>query len=421
MLIKLSSVLIFVSAYNASAASCGNHGATRCLSANGISASFVKCEYGVEVQYECDGRNLCYGSGTSGVMCIEKPLASKRQTISSSTFGGYESSMNQLIDGINGNTNSLNMWLKSARTAMFTDRNAIANVATAMNRGISAKASSIGNGINSVNNLRNTASGQNTIIANARKFMVAASANKNDFGYFMSDLSNNAATSVSNRQGLSSMVTNTYSTGRNPLSSSAQTSIVSALNNLRAITTIYHPSTFGAIFRGDMLPSKLGPQIYRGTNGDANATDAMVASMMTQLKGRTSGLAGFYTAAAVVSKNVASNANANIIQTIVNKYKSGRPSGVSMADSINGIANVFANVGTRYNTQINSIVTQYTRDSGVICEGCGAPPDCGCNNNNFNALVIAILLLIISGMITTPSSSCCYSSSNLFATRSLIA
>ncbi|OMJ20306.1 hypothetical protein AYI70_g4194 [Smittium culicis] len=421
MLIKLSSVLLFVSAYSTSAASCGNHGATRCLNANGVSASFVKCEYGVEVQYECEGRNLCYGSGTSGVMCIEKPLASKRQTTSSSTFGGYESSMNLLIDGINGNTNSLNTWLKNARSAMFTDRNSISNVATAMNRGIAAKATLIGNGINGVNNLRKTASGQNAIIASAKKFMIAASSNKNDFGYFMSELSNNAANSVTNRQGLSSMVTKTYSTGNNPLSSSAQSSVVSALNNLRAITTIYHPSTFGAIFRGSMLPSTLGPQIYRGTNGDANATDAMVASMMTQLKGRTSGMAGFYTAAAVVSNNVAANANANIIQTIVNKYKSGRPTGVGLADSINGIANVFANVGTKYNTQINSIVNQYSRDSGVICEGCGAPPDCGCNDNNFNALVIAILLLIISGMITTPSSSCCYSSKNLFATRSLIA
>ncbi|OMJ29047.1 hypothetical protein AYI69_g1461 [Smittium culicis] len=421
MLIKTVSILVVALAYNTSAASCGNHGATRCLSANGLGSTFVKCEYGVEVEYECEGSNLCYGSGTSGVMCIAKPQASKRQTSSSSTFGGYEGSINQLIDGVNGNTNSFNSWLKSARAAMFTNKNAISNVATAMNKGIIAKSSNIGSGINNLKNLRTTAAGQNTIITNARKFMVAATANKNDFGYFMSDISNNAANSVVNRQGLASMLTNTYSAGKNPITAAGQNSVVSALNNLRAITSIYQPKTFGAIFKGGLLPATIGPQLYRGTNGDVNATDAMFTSMFSQLKGRTSGLAGFYTAAAVTSNNVAANVNSGVISKVLGKYRSSRPTGVGLADTINGVANVFANVGTRYNTQVSQIVNRYSADSEVICPGCGAPPDCNCNDEDFNALMLSILLLLSAGLIGTPSTSCCYSSKNLFAARSLVA
>ncbi|OMJ13447.1 hypothetical protein AYI70_g8492 [Smittium culicis] len=421
MFIKTVSILVVALAYNTSAASCGNHGATRCLSANGLGSAFVKCEYGVEVEYECEGSTLCYGSGTSGIMCIAKPQASKRQTTSSSTFGGYEGSINQLIDGVNGNTNSLNSWLKNARASMFTDKNAISNVAAAMNKGIIAKSANIGNGINNLKNLRTTAAGQTTIINNAKKFMVAATANKNDFGYFMNDISNNAANSVANRQGLSSMLTNTYASGKNPITAAGQNSVVSALNNLRAITSIYTPRTFGAIFKGGLLPATIGPQLYRGTNGDVNATDAMFTSLLSQLKGRTSGLAGFYTAAAVTSNKVAANVNPGVISKVLGKYRSSNPSGVGLADTINGVANVFANVGTKYNAQVSQIVNQYTRDAEVICPGCGAPPECNCNDEDFNALLLSILLLLSAGLIGTPSTSCCYTSKNLFAARSLVA
>ncbi|OMJ22165.1 hypothetical protein AYI69_g5501 [Smittium culicis] len=421
MLIKTSLFLLSVNAYTVFSASCGNHGAARCLQANGISQNYVKCEYGVEVEYECESGNLCYGSGTSGVMCIEKPLASKRQSESTSTFGGYESSIIQLIEGFNGNVNSLNAWLISARSAMFIDKNAIYNVAVAMNKGMSIKSTSIGNGINNLKNLRTTPEGQTTIINNARKFMTAAIANKNDIGYFMSDVSNNAAISDLSRQGLSSMITNLYATGKNPITAAGQNSVINALNNLRAITTIYQPRTFGSIFRGGLLPATVGPQLYKGANGDYNSTDAMVTSMLSQLKGRTSGMSGFYAASVVVSNNVARNINPNIIATILNRYRSKNTSGVGLADTINGIANVFSNINTRYNSQVTQIVRAYSSDSDVLCPGCETPPDCGCTDDNFNALVLAILLLVASGLIGAPTTSCCYSSSNLFASRSLVA
>ncbi|OMJ25890.1 hypothetical protein AYI70_g590 [Smittium culicis] len=421
MLIKTSVFLLSVYAYTASTASCGNHGAARCLQANGLSQTYVKCEYGVEVEYECESGNLCYGSGSSGVLCIEKPLASKRQTASTSSFGGYERNIIQLIEGINGNSNSLNSWLISARSAMFTNKNAISDVAEAMNKVLSIKFTTIGNGINDLKDLRTTAAGQTKIINNAKKFMVAAIPNKNDFGYFMNDISNIAATSDISRQGLSSMITNLYKTGDNPITAAGQNSVIAALNNLRAISTIYHPKTFGAIFRGGLLPATIGPQLYKGTNGDSNSTDAMIASMLSQLEGRTSGMAGFYAASVVVCNNIAGNVNPGIIKSILDKFKSKNNSGVGLADTINGVANVIGSIGTRYNSQFNQIVATYSTNSGILCPGCGAPPDCGCDNDNFNALVLAILLLVASGLFATPTTSCCYTSSNLFASRSLVA
>ncbi|OLY80319.1 hypothetical protein AYI68_g5587 [Smittium mucronatum] len=420
MFIKSFSLLVAIFSYTASAGSCGNHGAARCVSANGVSSSFVKCEYGNEVTYNCADDRMCYGSGVSGVMCIKKSLASKRQTTSSSTFGGYEANMNQLIDGMNGNVNSLNTWLNSARQSMFTNKNSIPNMAAAMNKGIKAKSSTIGSGINNALNMRTTTAGRTTIIQNARKFMGAANSNQNDIGYFFSDLTNNAALYPTARTGIAQMMTNTYSTSKNPVTASGQNNVVSALTNLQAATLIYQPTTFGAIFRNGLTPSQLGPQLYRSTNGDANSTDALLVSAMKQVQGRTSGLAGYFAAAARTSNSVAANVSPAIITNVLNRYRTVKPTGVGLADTINGVANAFVKIGTKYNTQVSNIVNTYSADDTVLCPGCGAPPDCGCNDSNFNGLLLSVLLLLIASLTTSPSSGCCYSSSSVFTTRALM-
>ncbi|OLY82991.1 hypothetical protein AYI68_g2880 [Smittium mucronatum] len=420
MFIKFISALIAIFAYSTSAGSCGNHGAARCVSANGSSPSFVKCEYGNEVTYNCADDRMCYGSGVSGVMCIKKSFASKRQTTSSSTFGGYESNINQLIDGINGNVNSLNSWINSARQSMFTNKNSIPSMAAAMNRGINTKSSAIGSGINGALNMRTTTAGRASIIQKARKFMGAANTNQNDIGYFFSDLTNNAALNPTARIGVAQMMTNTYSTSKNQVTAAGQNSVVSALTNLQAATLIYHPSTFGSIFRNGLTPSQLGPQLYRATNGDSNSTDAMLVSAMKQVQGRTSGLAGFYAAAARTSNTVSANVSPAIINNVLNRYRTVRPSNVGIADTINGIANAFVKIGKKYNAQVSNIISAYSSNGNVICPGCGPPPDCGCTDSNFIALLIAIIILLITTLIITPSTGCCYSSSSIFTTRALM-
>ncbi|OLY80573.1 hypothetical protein AYI68_g5329 [Smittium mucronatum] len=420
MFIKSASAIIAIFAYSTSAGSCGNHGAARCVSANGSSSSFVKCEYGNEVTYNCADDRMCYGSGVSGVMCIKKNLASKRQTTSSSTFSGYEANMNQLIDGMNGDVNSLNTWLNSARQSMFTNKNTIPNIAIAMNKGINAKSSAIGNSINNALDMRTTTAGRTAIIKNAKKFMGAANSNQNDIGYFLSDLTNNAALNPNARVGLAQMMTNTYATSRKAITPAGQNNVISALTNLQAATLIYQPSTFGSIFRNGLTPSQLGPQIYRASNGDANGTDAMLVSAMKQVKGRTSGLAGFYAAAARPSNKVASNVSPAIINNVLNRYRTVRPSNVGIADTINGIANAFVKIGTKYNSQVDAIVRNYSDDEDVICPHCDPPSDCGCTDSNYNGLLLSVLLLLIASLTTSPSSGCCYSPKSVFTTRALM-
>ncbi|OLY80932.1 hypothetical protein AYI68_g4967 [Smittium mucronatum] len=412
MFINIVSVLLTAVAIS-SATTCSNSGAERCISSNGSSASYARCEFGNEVTYQCSEDSKCYGNGLTAIMCIDKPKVSKRQTSTSGDFGGYEPQINSFLAGMSGDASQLSNLINNARSSLYTNKNAIPNMSRALNGGLTKNSKSIASTLSSAPGKLSTTAGKTTAINGAKSFAGSLSQNQNSVSYLFTDVANVAATDSTSRQALSMLVGNTYgiNSGNTYKSASNVYAVQNSINYLSGVLNKYYPTTLGPTFSGSRSAGNIANTITQISNGNVNATDVLFSGIISNLKGRTSHITGFVAGATAATKQMMAYATPARMNTLQANY--GDTSSVlDLVNSLLGAGKFFTKKGSAYNAQIVALLQTYL--STMQTCGCGTGDD-----DSFNSLIALITALI--GLITiAPSTSCCYgnNASNIFA-RSL--
>ncbi|PVU89335.1 hypothetical protein BB561_005415 [Smittium simulii] len=382
--------------YGAIAIDCLNEGAKRCVESNGKSARFITCSNGKEVESMCKPGETCYGNGETGPMCINAPAFRKRQKLMKrdSAFGGYEPLINNFNDGLYGDGNSFGGFISNMRSMMFVDKNSLTDVSNSVSSGINDNKAKIASNAKDIGKLSQTANGRQEMISGAKRFSRSLNQNRADYSYLVTDVAVNSKTNKQSRDGLSRLMTNSFTTSAGGATGNSAISgqeTQQALSNLNVALNTFYPATLGKAFTGTFTPSNIAGNVASLSSGNANGTAQIFDSLVSNTKGGTQYLAPFTAAAVDLTDSTANFATPVRLNNVFRKYQ---PKGISDSNTvnfINGAANAAANSRGKFRSSLDNSLISYTKTVDNNQCGCG-------NSDSYSSMMMIASILAMSQM-----------------------
>ncbi|PVU88968.1 hypothetical protein BB561_005631 [Smittium simulii] len=389
------------------AVDCSNEGLKRCAEPNGKSARFFECSNGKEVESTCKTGETCHGNGDTSTMCINVPAFKKRQKLMKrdTAFGGYEPLVNEFNGGMYGDAQSFNKFCTNMRSMMFVDKNSLGDVTGSVGNGVRNNRSKIGQNSQDIGKLSQTTQGQNTLIKGAKSFSNSLNQNKAEYSYLVADVATNTKHNKQGRDGLSSVMTNTFTATADGASGGSQISGVEtkqALTNLDFALNAHYPGTLGKVFSGNLSPDNLGNNVAALSSGNSNGTANIFGSLVANTKEGTEYLAPFTAGAVQLTDSTAQYASASRMNSVFRKYQPSSISSSSTVNILNGAANAAVNSKGKFRSSLDNSMIAYksTVDNNK----------CGCGNSDAYGSMMAMSAALAMTQMAAPSGSCCFPS-----------
>ncbi|PVU99002.1 hypothetical protein BB560_005569 [Smittium megazygosporum] len=375
---KLKSILVVASVLAGSnAITCDNEGLERCAAPSGSGDKIIRCENGREVLSFCTENKKCYGNGSTGVMCID-PEAAKpidKRAIWSSPFGGYTTQLNNLLRGVHGDASSLNTFISSARSAMFTNKNSVVDVSNTFGNGFQKDAA----------NIKRNSGG---LFDSFR------------FSYLIADFGNNVNINPNARASLSRSITS----GGGIVASASPSNMLKYADTYRALTNMarasntYYPNTLGLVLNGNLSPSTLATYLSSANAGNANGTAFLLRSVFQRVGKAQPYVPAFSHASGKLSRSISSYANTGIVRGVMNRYKPATLSRSNNINFFNGIANGIFKTGGSYKRDFSALTNLYGHTVDSIC---------GCSDSATLFTLFYYLGALLFSIILFPIAACC--------------
>ncbi|PVV03789.1 hypothetical protein BB560_001724 [Smittium megazygosporum] len=347
-------------------------------------------------------------------MCIDAVAFKKRQANPGSVFGGYEPLINNFNNGMFGDASSFGNFVNTMRSIMFTDKNALGDVAGSIGAGVKTSASAIASNAVDIGDLFSSTTGISNVISGAKNFQRSLNQNKAGYANLVADTATNSKSNPSNLNGVSGLVTNTYTAAASGVSDS--TSIASneatrALNNMNLAFNMYYPNTLGKLFQGNLDPSIAGKSFAASSAGDNNATSSLFRSLVEKTNDGQQFISPFTAAGVQLTDSISAYASVDRVSNVLTKYRSINPSTSNTVNVMNGVANAAISSRGAYRGAIDNSMIAYTTDT--------AGSGCGCGNSDSFSGFLAILATLSISQLLVPSGGCCHPNSAAVFARSL--